>query len=67
MTEWRQLQEQCKLVLEENQLLLEQLDLQQTKTKDMHKAHVQEGKLYFIITSLRDRAKALKIDPIFTW
>ena len=39
----RQLQEQCKLVLEENQLLMEQLDLQQNKSKDMHKAHVQEG------------------------
>ena len=40
----RQLQEQCRLVLEENQLLMEQLDLQQNKAKDMHKAHVQEGR-----------------------
>ncbi|KAK2187643.1 hypothetical protein NP493_159g04043 [Ridgeia piscesae] len=42
MTEWRQLQEQCKLVLEENQLLMEQLDVHQSKTRDMHTAHVQE-------------------------
>ncbi|XP_013408731.1 centrosomal protein of 89 kDa isoform X2 [Lingula anatina] len=41
-TEWQQLQEQAKLVLEENQLLMEQLDLQQSKAQDMHKAHVTE-------------------------
>ena len=40
----RQLQEQCKLVLEENQLLMEQLDVHQSKTRDMHAAHVQEGR-----------------------
>lgn len=42
MTEWRQLQVQCKLVLEENQLLMEQLDLQQDKNHDMNRAHMQE-------------------------
>ena len=45
----RQLQEQCKLVVEENQLLMEQLDLQQLKAKDMHRAHVQEGKLLYYV------------------
>ncbi|KAI0210282.1 Centrosomal protein of 89 kDa [Lamellibrachia satsuma] len=38
----RQLQEQCKLVLEENQLLMEQLDVHENKTRDMHAAHVHE-------------------------
>ncbi|ELT93187.1 hypothetical protein CAPTEDRAFT_223993 [Capitella teleta] len=43
MTEWRSLQEQCKLVLEENQLLMEQLDVKENKGRDMHRAHVHEG------------------------
>ena len=42
----RQLQEQCRVVLEENQLLMEQLELQQDKTKDLHKTHVQEGERF---------------------
>ena len=37
------LQEQCKLVLEENELLMEQLDVQQRKHHEQHKMHVQEG------------------------
>src|SRR6218665_132163 len=40
----RQFQEQCKLVLEENQLLMEQLDIQQNKEKDIRKTFVQESK-----------------------
>ena len=41
----RQLQEHCKLVIEENQLLMEQIEVQQGKAKDLHKAHIQEGGL----------------------
>ncbi|XP_077983133.1 centrosomal protein of 89 kDa-like [Glandiceps talaboti] len=41
--EWHQLQEQAKLVLEENQLLMEQLDIQQSKQKEMHRQHLQEA------------------------
>ncbi|XP_007994410.3 centrosomal protein of 89 kDa isoform X2 [Chlorocebus sabaeus] len=40
--EWRQLQTQAKLVLEENKLLLEQLEIQQRKAKDSHQEHLQE-------------------------
>ncbi|NWH82720.1 CEP89 protein, partial [Piaya cayana] len=42
-TEWQQLQTQAKLVLEENGLLMEQLEIQQAKTKDSHRQHVQEA------------------------
>lgn len=42
MSEWKRMQEQCKLVLEENQLLLEQLDVQQGKERDMIAAHTHE-------------------------
>ncbi|XP_062845472.1 centrosomal protein of 89 kDa [Trichomycterus rosablanca] len=40
--EWRQLQDQARLVLEENQVLIEQLELQHTKTKETHTKHTQE-------------------------
>ncbi|XP_043937809.1 centrosomal protein of 89 kDa isoform X2 [Protopterus annectens] len=39
---WRQLQDQAKLVLEENQVLMEQIEVQQAKAKDSHNHHVQE-------------------------
>ncbi|XP_069757905.1 centrosomal protein of 89 kDa isoform X4 [Narcine bancroftii] len=41
-TEWRQLQDQAKLVLEENQILMEQLEVQQAKGKGSHNRHMQE-------------------------
>ncbi|XP_072926249.1 centrosomal protein of 89 kDa isoform X2 [Hemitrygon akajei] len=41
-TEWQQLQDQAKLVLEENEVLMEQLELLREKGKDSHNRHVQE-------------------------
>ncbi|XP_048461936.1 centrosomal protein of 89 kDa [Rhincodon typus] len=40
--EWNQLQDQAKLVLEENQVLMEQLEIQQAKAKSSHSRHIQE-------------------------
>ncbi|XP_012630610.2 centrosomal protein of 89 kDa [Microcebus murinus] len=40
--EWRQLQTQAELVLEENKLLIAQLQIQQTKATDAHQEHLQE-------------------------
>ncbi|KAJ8407909.1 hypothetical protein AAFF_G00269530 [Aldrovandia affinis] len=40
--EWRQLQDQAKLVLKENQVLVEQLEVQQAKSKDSHSRHIKE-------------------------
>ncbi|KAM9494849.1 centrosomal protein of 89 kDa [Clarias gariepinus] len=40
--EWKQLQDQAKLVLEENQVLIEQLELQHDKTKETNTKHTQE-------------------------
>ncbi|KAL6461649.1 hypothetical protein MHYP_G00297930 [Metynnis hypsauchen] len=40
--EWRQLQDQARLVLEENQVLIEQLELQHAKAKETHNKHTQE-------------------------
>ncbi|XP_048402617.1 centrosomal protein of 89 kDa isoform X2 [Stegostoma tigrinum] len=39
---WNQLQDQAKLVLEENQVLMEQLEIQQAKAKSSHSRHIQE-------------------------
>ncbi|RXM35950.1 Centrosomal protein of 89 kDa [Acipenser ruthenus] len=40
--EWRQLRDQARLVLEENQVLMEQLEVQQAKAKDSHNRHLHE-------------------------
>ncbi|MGH0116279.1 UNVERIFIED_CONTAM: hypothetical protein FKN15_003459 [Acipenser sinensis] len=40
--EWRQLRDQARLVLEENQVLMEQLEVQQAKAKDSHNQHLHE-------------------------
>lgn len=39
------LQGQAKLVLDENAVLMEQLKIQETKAKDIHNQHVEEGKI----------------------
>ncbi|KAK4814040.1 hypothetical protein QYF61_005456 [Mycteria americana] len=58
-TEWQQLQTQAKLVLEENRLLMEQLEIQQAKTKDSHRQHVQEAsKLTKQIISLEEKKQS---------
>lgn len=41
----QQLQEQAKLVVEENALLMEQQQIQERKTKEMQRVHGQEGRL----------------------
>ncbi|XP_036995026.2 centrosomal protein of 89 kDa isoform X2 [Artibeus jamaicensis] len=40
--EWHQFQTQAELVLEENRLLIEQLEIQQSKAQDAHQEHLQE-------------------------
>nr|XP_033798124.1 centrosomal protein of 89 kDa isoform X2 [Geotrypetes seraphini]XP_033798126.1 centrosomal protein of 89 kDa isoform X2 [Geotrypetes seraphini] len=40
--EWEHLQAQAKLVLEENQVLMKQVEIQQAKAKDSHNRHIQE-------------------------
>lgn len=40
--EWRQLQMQAELVLDENKLLIEQLEIQHMKVKDAQQEHLQE-------------------------
>ncbi|NXL00866.1 CEP89 protein, partial [Mesembrinibis cayennensis] len=58
-TEWQQLQTQAKLVLEENGLLMKQLEIHQTKTKDRHRQHVQEAsKLAKQIMILEDKKRS---------
>lgn len=37
------LKENARLVLEENQNLLEQIEVKDQKAQDMHQAHMQEG------------------------
>ncbi|XP_066050962.1 centrosomal protein of 89 kDa isoform X2 [Chamaea fasciata] len=58
-TEWQLLQTQAKLVLEENELLMEQLKIQETKAKDSHREHVQEAsKLTKQIVVLEDKKQS---------
>ncbi|NWT75797.1 CEP89 protein, partial [Prunella himalayana] len=58
-TEWQLLQNQAKLVLEENGVLMEQLKIQQAKAKDSHRQHVQEAsKLTKQIVILEDKKKS---------
>ncbi|KAM4614091.1 centrosomal protein of 89 kDa [Discoglossus pictus] len=40
--EWQLMQTQAQLVLEENQVLMTQLEVQQSKSKESHNRHIQE-------------------------
>ncbi|XP_078338059.1 centrosomal protein of 89 kDa-like isoform X3 [Crassostrea virginica] len=42
MNDWENLKENARLVLEENQNLLEQIEVKDEKAHDMHQAHMQE-------------------------
>ncbi|XP_076470081.1 uncharacterized protein LOC143300357 isoform X2 [Babylonia areolata] len=42
VSDWQALQQQARLVLEENQVLTEQVDVQHRKVKNMCSAHIQE-------------------------
>ena len=42
------MKDNARLVLEENQNLLEQIDVKDQKAYDLHQAHVKEGNLYVI-------------------
>ena len=52
------MKDNARLVLEENQNLLEQIDVKDQKAYDLHQAHVKEGKLY-VVFSLRELCFAL--------
>jgi len=45
----KRLKEQCKLVLEENELLMEQLNVQQQKHNEQRKMHVCEGRQFLTV------------------
>ncbi|XP_048773263.2 centrosomal protein of 89 kDa-like isoform X2 [Ostrea edulis] len=42
VNDWENLKENARLVLEENQNLLEQIEIKDQKAQDMHQAHMQE-------------------------
>ncbi|CAH1778655.1 unnamed protein product [Owenia fusiformis] len=66
MTEWRQFQAQCNLVMEENQLLMEQLEVQRQKEKDFQMAHHKEvGRLAATLTEKKTELQTLE-DRVFT-
>ncbi|XP_055892921.1 centrosomal protein of 89 kDa-like isoform X2 [Biomphalaria glabrata] len=56
--EWQQLQEQARSVLEENQVLLEQLEVQANKSRDIHNAHMAEISRMSRKVSLSEAEKA---------
>ncbi|XP_052816881.1 centrosomal protein of 89 kDa-like isoform X2 [Mya arenaria] len=54
-TEWEQMKENARLVLEENQNLLEQISVKDEKTHDLHQAHLREvGKLSKQVVILKE-------------
>lgn len=57
------LKENARLVLEENQNLLEQIEVKDEKAHDMHQAHMQEGTMYFDIRSFNNISQI----PCWNW
>ncbi|KAK0044019.1 centrosomal protein of 89 kDa isoform X1 [Biomphalaria pfeifferi] len=57
-SEWQQLQEQARSVLEENQVLMEQLEVQANKSRVIHNAHMAEISRMSRKVSLSEAEKA---------
>ncbi|XP_052286306.1 centrosomal protein of 89 kDa-like isoform X4 [Dreissena polymorpha] len=54
LLEWEQMKDNARLVLEENQNLLEQISVKDQKTHDLHQAHLREvGKLSKQVSTLK--------------
>ncbi|EDO45931.1 predicted protein [Nematostella vectensis] len=63
LDQWQQLQEQARLVVEENALLMEQQDIQEHKLKEMQRLHGQEvSKLSKRISKLESEKRRMQTE-----